>query len=80
MRRQGHGHDATNGWTFVPPSINRAAADLQVVALSDDNVIEAVEHRTAKWIVGVQWHPEDDATNDAQQQELFNALIAAARS
>jgi putative glutamine amidotransferase len=67
------------GHSYHHQSIDRAATDLQVVALSDDNVIEAVEHRTAKWIVGVQWHPEDDAATDEQQQGLFNALIAAAR-
>jgi len=29
--------------------------------------------------MGVQWHPEDDAATDEQQQGLFNALIAATR-
>jgi putative glutamine amidotransferase len=69
----------TGGHSYHHQSIDRVAADLEVVARSDDDVIEAVEHRTATWIVGVQWHPEDDAATDAQQQGLFNALIAAAR-
>lgn len=69
----------TGGHSYHHQSVDRIATDLQVVALSDDGVIEAVEHRTATWIVGVQWHPEDDAATDAQQQGLFNALIAAAR-
>lgn len=68
----------TGGHSYHHQSIDRVAEDLQVVALSDDMVIEAVEHRAAKWIVGVQWHPEDDAANDDQQQGLFNALITAA--
>ena len=67
------------GHSYHHQSIDRIASDLQVVAHSFDGVIEAVEHRTAKWIVGVQWHPEDDAATDAQQQGLFNALIAATR-
>lgn len=69
----------TGGHSYHHQSVDRIATDLQAVALSDDGVIEAVEHRTATWIVGVQWHPEDDAATDAQQQGLFNALIAAAR-
>lgn len=70
----------TGGHSYHHQSIDRVAADLQIVAHSSDGVIEAVEHRTAKWIVGVQWHPEDDAATDVQQQGLFNALIAAASS
>ena len=69
----------TGGHSYHHQSIDRVASDLQVVAYSVDGVIEAVEHRTAKWIVGVQWHPEDDAETDDQQQGLFNALIAATR-
>lgn len=67
----------TGGHSYHHQSIDRVAEDLKVVALSEDLIIEAVEHRTAKWIVGVQWHPEDDAANDEQQQGLFNALVAA---
>ncbi|MEO5974507.1 MAG: gamma-glutamyl-gamma-aminobutyrate hydrolase family protein [Ilumatobacteraceae bacterium] len=69
----------SGGHSYHHQSIDRVAADLQIVAKSDDGVIEAVEHRTATWVVGVQWHPEDDAATDEQQQGLFNALIAAAR-
>jgi putative glutamine amidotransferase len=27
----------------------------------------------------VQWHPEDTAAEDPEQQRLFDALVAAAR-
>jgi putative glutamine amidotransferase len=67
------------GHSYHHQSIDRVATDLKIVARSSDGVIEAVEHRDAKWIVGVQWHPEDDADKDNQQQGLFNALIAFAR-
>jgi len=68
----------TGGHSYHHQSIDRVAVDLKVVAHSKDRVIEAVEHRFATWIVGVQWHPEDDAATDAQQQGIFNSLIAAA--
>ena len=69
----------SGGHSYHHQALDRLAVDLHIVASSNDGVIEAVEHRTAKWIVGVQWHPEDDAATDDQQQGLFNALIAATR-
>jgi gamma-glutamyl-gamma-aminobutyrate hydrolase PuuD len=38
-----------------------------------------VQHRTASWVVGVQWHPEDTAQVDAQQQQLFDELVRRAQ-
>lgn len=69
----------SGGHSYHHQALDRVAVDLHIVANHNDGVIEAVEHRTAKWIVGVQWHPEDDAATDDQQQGLFNALIAATR-
>jgi putative glutamine amidotransferase len=48
-----------------------------VTAWSGD-VIEGVE-RPGRWVVGVQWHPEDTAADDPAQQGLFDAFVAAAR-
>ena len=42
-------------------------------------MIEAVEMREHPWLVAVQWHPESTAAEDATQQRLFDALVAAAR-
>jgi len=41
-------------------------------------VVEAVEHAGRRWVVGVQWHPEDDAASTAEQQRVFDAFVAAA--
>jgi putative glutamine amidotransferase len=56
-------------------ALKTVAPDLQVVGQAPDGVIEAVEHRNSRWIVGVQWHPEDDAAETHQQQSLFDAFI-----
>jgi putative glutamine amidotransferase len=32
--------------------------DLEVLAESHDGLVEAVRHRSLRWAVGVQWHPE----------------------
>jgi putative glutamine amidotransferase len=33
-------------------------ADLRVCGRSRDGLIEAVEHRSRRWVLGLQWHPE----------------------
>jgi putative glutamine amidotransferase len=52
---------------------------LRVVGHADDGTIEAMELVRATWIVAVQWHPEDTAHEDPEQQALFDALIARSR-
>ncbi len=54
-------------------AIDRIAPGLTVTARSGDQVIEAVEMESRRFVVGVQWHPEE--TGD---DRLFTALIGAA--
>ncbi|GAA1652966.1 hypothetical protein MMUR_29110 [Mycolicibacterium murale] len=61
------------------PSHHHQAIDvlgdgLTVVGRADDDVIEAVEAAGKRFVVGVQWHPEEALDN-----RLFDALVAAAR-
>ena len=51
---------------------------LRVVGSCDD-LVHAVEVDDARWAVGVQWHPEDSAGTDPQQQGLFDELVRRAR-
>lgn len=44
-----------------------------VVALSDDNLVEAIEFKDKKFAIGVQWHPED--LDDEQTNKLFDEFI-----
>ena len=64
--------------SFHHQAIDGLAPGLRVVATAPDGTIEAVEHASASWIVGVQWHPEDTAHEDPAHQGLFAALVAAA--
>ena len=57
-------------------AIARLGDGLSLVAEADDGIPEAIEADVARWVVGVQWHPEDTAADDAQQQALFDALLA----
>ena len=58
-------------------AIDTLAPGLIVTGRAPDQTIEAVEHSSKKWIVGVQWHPEDDADTQIDQQNLFNGFVQA---
>jgi putative glutamine amidotransferase len=59
-------------------AIDRLGAGLVVTATADDGTIEGVE-LAGQWVVGVQWHPEDTAGEDPEQQRLFDTFVGAAR-
>ncbi len=59
-------------------AIDQPATDWQVVAIAEDGVIEAIEHKNHPWAVAVQWHPELSPECEAQQS-LFKAFVQAAR-
>ena len=64
--------------SFHHQAIDTAAPSLAVVGHSSDRTIEAVQHSTSTWVIGVQWHPEDTAEEDPANQGLFNALVQRA--
>jgi putative glutamine amidotransferase len=71
--------DAVDPTSWHHQAIRQAAPSLRVVAHAPDGTVEAIELPNHPWFVGVQWHPEITAAEDAQQQRLFDALVAAAR-
>ena len=66
--------------SFHHQALDKVANDLVVTGCAEDNTVEAVEHKSAHWIVGVQWHPEDDAKTEPDQQNLFDGFIEAIRN
>jgi putative glutamine amidotransferase len=62
--------------------IDVLAAPLVPCGWSSDGQLEAVEHESASWIVGAQWHPEDTASRAPHQQAMYDELVrrAAARA
>jgi putative glutamine amidotransferase len=58
-------------------AIKDVALQLTVTARTPDRVIEAVEMSKHPFALGVQWHPEELAPNDARAQRLFDALVKA---
>jgi putative glutamine amidotransferase len=59
--------------------IERLASGLAVEAEAPDGQIEAVRLSGAAFCVGVQWHPEYHAVDDALSTRLFAAFGAACR-
>lgn len=73
------GTTESNGLCWHHQAVHTPGTSLRVVAHASDGVIEAVEHTTSSWIVGVQWHPEQTASTDTAQQSLFDELVRRAR-
>lgn len=64
--------------SFHHQSIRDVADCFTVSAVSaDDGVIEAVEQPGERFVVGVQWHPEE-LTKFPEAQKLFQAFVDAA--
>jgi putative glutamine amidotransferase len=58
--------------TYHHQAVDGLGAELAAVGWAVDGTVEAVEHATASWVVGVQWHPE--AFDGAA---LFGAFVQA---
>jgi len=56
-------------------ALDRVADGLEVTGRTDDGIIHAAEVPSHRWLVAVQWHPEDSADSDTEQQSLFHTLI-----
>lgn len=65
------------GWSQHHQAIDRLGRGLVVTGRAADGTIEAVELPERRWVVAVQWHPEDTAAEDPAQQRLFDAFVAA---
>lgn len=59
-------------------AIDRPADGLVVSATAPDGVIEAVESGEERWLVAVQWHPEN-LREDAVSRRLFREFVEAVR-
>jgi putative glutamine amidotransferase len=60
-------------------AIDRLGEGLREVAWAPDGVIEGVELSGERFVVGVQWHPEELVGHDRAARNLFAALVHAAR-
>jgi len=59
-------------------SVGVAAPDTCVTAYSPDGVVEALEMPQKKFVLSIQWHPEDLYRDDPAMKRLFKAFVEAA--
>jgi putative glutamine amidotransferase len=59
-------------------SVERVGANLWVVGRSvEDGVVEAFELPVKRFVIGVQWHPENQIRRNPEQLRLFEAFAEA---
>jgi putative glutamine amidotransferase len=60
--------------------VDRLGEGLVASGWSADGLVEGLElsDHGERWLLGVQWHPEETAAGDPAQQALFGALVAEA--
>lgn len=58
-------------------AIKDLGKDLQAMAVSDDQVVEAVWHPKKRFVWGVQWHPEFSFQVDENSQKIIKAFVDA---
>jgi gamma-glutamyl-gamma-aminobutyrate hydrolase PuuD len=59
-------------------AVARLAGGCKVCASDpEDGTVEAIELPARRFVLAVQWHPENQATNDPEQRNLFQTFAAA---
>jgi putative glutamine amidotransferase len=60
-------------------AISRLGEGLHVSGRSEDGLVEAVEMPDRRFLLAVQWHPEELFPTEPWAHRLFDALVSAAR-
>lgn len=56
-------------------AVDKPGEGLLVSAVSEDGMIEAIEHTTHRFCIGVQWHPEHMVGFSKRQRRIFDAFV-----
>ena len=60
-------------------AVDKPGDGLIVGAVSEDGIIESIEHATHRFCIGVQWHPEHMVGFSKRQRRIFDAFVAACK-
>lgn len=60
-------------------AIDRLGSSLRVAARDRNGIVQAIEHETLPFVVGIQWHPEY-LPQLPRQRQIFQGLVEAARA
>jgi putative glutamine amidotransferase len=64
--------------SFHHQAIRDVADELVVIGRAPDGIIEAVDHPSSSWFLGLQWHPEMMFEEHPEHLKPFEALVNAA--
>jgi putative glutamine amidotransferase len=64
--------------SFHHQALKRVADGLQVTSRAPDGIVESVEMPDRRFVVGVQWHPEEMSAGRADMLNLFVSFVTAA--
>ena len=64
--------------SFHHQIVNKVAEGFLASAISKDGVVEAIEKKDHKFMLGVQWHPEMLHQTEEKMNLLFATLIKSA--
>lgn len=60
-------------------AVDALGKDMEVCAVSEDGIVEAVVHTAHPFFLGVQWHPEHMSRADKRQQKIFDVFVNACK-
>jgi putative glutamine amidotransferase len=60
-------------------AVRKVGKGLRVNATAKDGLIEGIESRDHRFVLGVQWHPEALVGQDPYQRRIFSSFISAAK-
>lgn len=79
-------HQVTGGETLRVNSVHHQAnrdvpPSLQITGKASDGIIEAIESKEHRFVLGVQWHPESMAlAGDAPSVKLYERFVAVCQN
>ncbi len=63
--------------SFHHQAVKNIAPGFRATAWSTDGLIEAIESDRNRYVLGVQWHPEETAGTDEISHQLYVAFVQA---
>lgn len=66
--------------SFHHQALGDVPDSLEVVASSEDGIVEAIHAPGQSFAIGLQWHPERLAAEHAEHQALFDTFIESAKT
>ncbi len=62
--------------SFHHQAVSEVAPEFVINAIAEDGIIEAISHENKKFVLGVQWHPENLWRRDSTHLKLFERLVS----